>query len=170
MLKVTNMAEVFGEIDLWLKEVEAEIVGIANGLAYQALITVEHHSAQFSGDFAANWNLSVNIPDTSFQAGIFPGHQWPTGHDPFIMGDAPAMQYAYDAARGKLSGMKLGDTIWLTNAASHQEAYAEKIEAGRVNFRRGNDGMPIFHTVQVLMMDYKTINKGAAQRLLENQL
>lgn len=165
MLKIKNLSQVNKDIDNWLAQVEAEIEAVARGYAMQALGVLEIHSAQYSGDFAANWNLSVGTPDTSFAP--WPGrHEWTDKNtQPFLMGDAPAMDYAMARAAGSLDSFKLGQTIWLTNAAFHNESYAEKIENNRINFRPGNDGMPIFHTVEMMKMNYATIKKGAAAQL-----
>lgn len=165
MFKITNLDQIDRELDAWLASVEAEITKVAKGLAVEALVTAAYESPQYSGDFTANWNLSVNQPDRSFTAGVFPEAAFPSKH-PFINGDSPAIAYAMGQADGKLDNFKLGDTIWLCNSAVHQDDYAWKIENNRIKFRSGNSGSPLLHTMDYLKAKYGVITKQRAQGLM----
>lgn len=159
MLKVTNLDAVERDIDRWLEQVEQQVEHIAKAIAIESLIHGAYNSPQYSGDFVANWKLSVNQPDRTFTEGIFPEKGFPAKH-PFIRGDSPAIAYAMGQAQGRLDGFKLGDTIWLANSAVHHDLYAWKIENNRIKFRIGNIGAPLQHTFDYLRARYGVINKG----------
>lgn len=171
MIKVENLEQVFSDIDNWLAATEAQIEGVARGLATDALNTLLEHSPQYSGDFAANWNLSVNVPDHSFEAGIF-GKTFAVkdSGSPFSRGDLPAMQYAKAKAKGKLDGFKLGDTIWISNSAKHLELYAWKIENNQIKFRPGNYGETIRITMDEMRIAYTEISRAGAERLIREKI
>ncbi len=162
MLKINNMSQVFADIEKWEAEVKALVEEKARNLAYSALLYALDRSAQYSGDFAANWKLKVGSADTSFQTGIFPEQQFPA-KSPYIMGDTPAMAHAIAANIGKLSGFKLGETIFLSNSSEHHEQYAWKIENNRIKFRAGNLGSPLEYVVSSIKVNYSTIGKNQLQ-------
>lgn len=163
-LEVKGKAQFFAAIDAWEREVEAEIERLARGLATEALYTVLYNSAQYSGDFAANWKVAVNRIDASAEDMIF-GKSW-GDPDPFILGDQPAISYALNRAAGNMSGFKLGDTIWIANSSQHTEHYAWKIEGNTLKFRAGNHGEPIRITVDEFKVKYASIRKDVANRLM----
>lgn len=171
VIKVENLEQVFSDIDNWLAAAEAQIEGIARGLATEALINLLDHSPQYSGDFAANWKVSVNVPDHSFEAGIFGKTFAVKGSgSPFIRGDMPALQYAMRNAMGKLDGFKLGDTIWISNSAKHLELYAWKIENNKIKFRPGNYGEAIRITMDEMRTRYTEISRADAEQLIREKL
>lgn len=168
----TNAAEVAGQLDSWLADVEKEVEDIARGLATEALIYLLDYSPQYSGDFAANWNMSVNTPDYTFHSDVFRDKHFPvkSGQTAFHMGDGPAMEYAFRNAAGKLDSFKLGDTIWLANAAAHDEPYAWLIEDNRIHFRPRNSGQTMYWAMQALIGYYTEISPEKAAHLMGERL
>lgn len=170
-LNVSNASKVSSDIDSWLAAVVEETEEVAKGLATEAMITLLDNSPQFSGDFAANWKLSVANPDYSFQAGVFPKYAFTATRtkkkrrEPFILGDQPAMQHAFIQAMGKMDQFKLGQTIWLTNSAEHLVPYAWMIEDNRIKFRPGNHGETVRITMDELRINYTFIDREKAMRL-----
>lgn len=160
MLNVKNIDEAFAKIDAWLDEVEREIVDIAIGMTWTMTGQVLNLSPQYSGDFAANWRMSVNKIDTTFQPGVFPEMQFPADA-PFQRGDAPAILHAIKANDGRLNGAKLGDTLWLANSAEHHDLYAWKLEDGFIKLRPVNYGGegPLRQAKKYMQVHFSTINK-----------
>lgn len=139
MLKVGNIDKFFSEIDHWEKQVAREYELIAIGMMKVMLGKALQTSPQYSGDFVANYKLSINKVDTSFKEGVFPDRMFPT-ENPFQRKDSQAIRYAIAANDGKLSGAKVGDTLWLANSANHHDLYAWKIEDNLVKLRPVNYG------------------------------
>lgn len=142
MIKVTGLEAAFAAIDKWLMDAEHLAIEAAIGLAYKAFDVVLSTSPQYSGDFVANWKLSVGAPNVSFQPGVFPEMAYPVDRDkqPFKRGDTAAIMHAITASNGALSSAKLGDTLWLANSAQHDDLYAWKIEDNLIRFRPVNFG------------------------------
>jgi hypothetical protein len=95
-VKATNLDAAFSKIEAWLQEQERMLVQVAIGLAYKAFDIVLSNSPQYSGDFTANWKLSVNKMDVSFRENVFPEMQYPVpeGKKPFQRGDIAAIMHA----------------------------------------------------------------------------
>lgn len=96
-------------------------------------------SPQYSGTFASNWRLSINVP----RAGTHekPYNYWtPRPGSPEQEGSQPAVSKAMSSPGVKLSGLKLGDRIYLATAAysADGEQYHWDIEGGLVRFRADN--------------------------------
>lgn len=133
-LKIENLAAASTTVREWFKSVEAAAAEAAVGMAREAFEQVLETSPQYSGDFVANWKVSKNAPDTSFTPGIFTNG----GRPLFRMGSSPAMAYA--RANAHWPELKLGESIFLSNSASHTEPYALKIEHGLIKLRPVNEG------------------------------
>ena len=132
------------QVKAWFGAVEKAAAQAAVGLAKQAFDNILINSPQFSGDFTANWRHSVGAPDTRFTvnaisgAARFRGHTDEHGVEPFGRGDSVAIEYAKSHATWTTP--KLGQTIYLSNSAVHDEPYAWLIEGGKINFRSVNSG------------------------------
>lgn len=171
MFKVTlqNFDEFDRATEAWLEGVEKEITLIAKGLAAAGLRYLLENSAQYSGDFAANWNVSHTSPNTSFREGIFPGQAFPMrgANRAYVMGSAPAMRHAWENAKGKLSGYELGMPIFVANGVAHKgQAYGWMIEGNLIKFRPGNEGTPLLKTMMHLQSRYGEIGRVKAQELM----
>lgn len=167
-IKVTNIDQVFGELDAWLMSVQRDLEHLARGLATEAFIKILDHSPQYSGDFAANWKLSVGEMDKSYGVMLF-GKLFPDP-DPFINGDEEAIMKAMSNAMGKLDGFKLGQTIWISNSSAHLTTYAWKIENNQIRFRPGNYGGTIGLTMDDMRVHYSNIPKATAADLIRNMI
>lgn len=156
MFEIANLSQVDDQITRWEAYIYELTRQAARGLAVTIFKGAVERSAQYSGDFAANWKYQVGAPDPSFQENAitqkFRGwggdlSKGPPEMQPRIMGDPEAVGYAFAANRGRDADFALGDTIFISNNAVHDEPYAWKIEANRIKFRDGNEGEPIRRTL-----------------------
>lgn len=135
MIKLENLDSFNASVQRWFSSVEEAAAEAAVGLAKEAFEEIIQYSPQYSGDFVANWKVSKNTPDTSFTLDAVHGFN---KAEPFQMGDSPAMEYARQHA--KWPKIRLGESIFLSNSARHDEPYAWKIELGQVALRPVNEG------------------------------
>lgn len=142
---VKNLAEFDRDVMAWFAAVEEAAAEAAVGLAKRVFDKVLIESPQYSGDFAANWKVSVNAPSTAFKPdAVRPSFAKYHDQDgikqrkPFGRGDPEAIAHA--KAQANWSKIKLGDVIYISNSADHDEAYAFKIEEGKIKFRPVNEG------------------------------
>lgn len=133
------------EVKKWFAAVEREAAKAATGLAKQVFEKVLEESPQNSGDFVANWKVSVGAPVDTFEPGVlsrkYSSHKGEDGIGDFVRfkrGDAEAMDYARAHAQWKVP--KLGQSIFISNSAEHDERYAWQIEKGLIKFRPVNAG------------------------------
>lgn len=141
MIRITNLDQVIAQHKAWLAAVKVEVEQIAIGMMKVMLGQALIRSPQYSGDFVANYKVSIGTIDRSFKAGIFPDKTFPiTEGSPFRRGDTPAISYAIRANDGKADGFKLGTTLWLANNAAHDDLYAWKIEDNLFRLRPQNFG------------------------------
>jgi hypothetical protein len=166
MIKVLNIDAVFSQWDEWQKQVEAECLKIAIGLAKVTLGKALEASPQYSGDFAANWRLDVNNIVPFFQEGIFPDKEFPT-ESPYQRRDTPAIRYAIGSNTGRLDSFKFGDTIWLHNSAAHDDLYAWKIEENLLRLRPVNYGGegPLRQVKEYVKVHFNNISKTSLEFL-----
>jgi len=131
----------------WFAQVEREAAKAATGLAKQVFEKVLIESPQFRGDFVANWKVSIGAPApaSEFKPGVIPrkygehrGSDWLGTFTPYKRGDPEGMNYA--RANATWSPIRLGQSIFISNSAEHDEYYAWKIEEGSIKFRPVNAG------------------------------
>lgn len=166
MLRVTNRAQFSRQISAWTAKVRAGAEAVAKNMADDALENVTRHGPQFSGQFVASWNLSIGKPYTEAREPA--GKSLSVGMsaigeiDPYSEGDWPAISAALKANHGALSGFKLGQTIFLANNVSHDEAYSWKIERNEISFRDDNPskGNTLARANNMLSTKYARIGKG----------
>lgn len=145
MIYCSNVDEVIGAVDAWAKAAERKAELKLKVIAAHALRWLSTHSPQFSGDFAANWRVSVNGVDTSFvsdalgQSGLTVGK---FGHleraNVHKQGDVEAINYAFSHGGPVINQAHLGDYITIANSAKHDTSYAWKIENNFIKFRPEN--------------------------------
>ena len=154
-LDVRNLAEVFDQIDAWEAEVNAMAVKYCKGIAVSIFSSVVNKSVQYSGDFAANWKYSLNEVDTSFTPNAVRGLSFATLFKPIDEvggGDSlRAVRYAIGNARGNDDAFKLGDTIYISNSAEHDEPYAMGIEDGTIKLRMKQNAEPLGRAIREVM-------------------
>lgn len=163
MFEVKGLEQFTAAVDAWLLATEQHIADVARGIAVETFDTMLRISPQYSGDFVANWNVSVDQPDESFR-------QFRTFQDshkaPFIGGDAEAQAEAKLRNRGRADGFTLGQTIYITNASVHAgDYYAGLIEDNQIKFRPGNAGAVIANTVQIMASKSHALSSSEAQQL-----
>lgn len=115
--KIVGMDAVQMKISRWLKRKDKDALKTARGLAAIKLATLIKHSPQYSGDFAANWNYSINTVDKSYDEDQVV--QKATG-EPYEQFDRPAINLGLAKNRGKDNGLKLGDTVYISNFSTHR--------------------------------------------------
>ena len=158
-LKVTNLSQFDTEVRAWKARVEAATAQVAKGVAMFTLKAILKTSPQYSGDFVANWNVSIGSPDYTF-------NPLPVGEfSRYKEGDPRAINVAL--SKVSIGAYKLGQTIWLTNAAHHDDNYAVLIEENRIKFRPENPsgGRVVARAIQATQSSFSRINKEAALRL-----
>lgn len=133
MIKALNLDSFDASVQSWFDAVEKAAAEAAVGLAHEVFEQLLETSPQYSGDFVANWNVGKR-PDYSFSP--MPGGA--TFPNPVAMGSTPAMNYA----RGKAvwPSIVLGESVFLTNSARHDEPYNIAIEKGTIYLRPVNEG------------------------------
>lgn len=152
MIRAQNLDSFDATVQGWFEAVEEAVAEAAVGLANEAFEQLLESSPQYSGDFVANWKVGKQ-PDYSFSP--MPGR---AGHmDPFQMGSTPAMEYA--RAHAVWPDLKLGESVYITNSAAHDEPYAVKIENGMIKLRPVNEGAShiVRRAVLTLGFNYTTI-------------
>ena len=116
--KIVGMNAVQMKISRWLKSKEDDALKTARGLAAVKLATLIKHSPQYSGDFAANWNYSINSVDTSYDERQVVQK---SDGEPYEQFDRPAINLGLAKNSGKDNGLKLGDTVYISNFSTHTE-------------------------------------------------
>ena len=174
--RVTNKTEFLRQVNQWMKVVRKDAEAIVEGLAYKMLTHILQNAPQFSGDFAANWNVSVGSPNYTFVVGKvndrrdaqyrgrYEEPDYPLA--PAKRGDLPAISAALDGW-SKLGDFKLGQTIFLANGAEHDEPYAMLIEDEKIKFRPENvgGGRLVARAIQYAQVNYKYISRANAPTL-----
>lgn len=141
---IQNLDKFEADVQSWFKAVRGAAEEAAVGLAKRVFDKVLIESPQSSGDFTANWKVSVGVPDTTFTIGVLKQRQSHPDHEGirwdllYKRGDPEAIAYAKSHAHWQ--PIKLGQTIYISNSAEHDENYAMKIENGQINFRPVNSG------------------------------
>ena len=143
-LSVSNLAEVNSKVKAWFGAVEDAARDAVVGLAKEVLDNALINSPQYSGDYTASWRVTVNHIDTTYEKDAIPGaarwNQDKDGPAPFGRGDQQAIEFALAHNAAVWSTIKLGGTVYITNSAQHEDAYAWKIENNQITFRTPNMG------------------------------
>lgn len=96
-------------------------------------------SPQWTGTFAANWRLSINKArpgNSNDEVARDYEREFPQASER----DPVAVNTAINSSGAKLSGLKLGDRIYLSTVARNQdgEEYHWDVEGGLIRFRKDN--------------------------------
>lgn len=154
-------------LDAWLDACEELVAHAARGIAVDAFHQMLRISPQFSGDFVANWNVSVDAPDESFTPWGSIGHGRPGFVNVRVGGDPAAIGEAVTRNLGRASAFALGQSIYITNASHHDEFYAGLIEDNQIRFRPGNAGAVIARTVADIVSAYRDLSAAEATTLAQ---
>lgn len=168
-VEVRNIDKFALGVERWLEKTEDRVMHVANGIAVELFEEVLRTSPQFSGDFAANWQYSINSINSTFnELNLLDDPARPS----FGAGSHPAIQYAKTMNKGRDTGYQLGDTLYIANSAYHDEPYALLIENQQINFRRwaGNRGATVQHAFLTVLPKYENVSPLAATRLARKKL
>lgn len=181
MLHAKNLDAFFKTVKDWSAQQKVVVGAVGRGLSAYAFNYIPTVSAQNSGDFAANWKYSVGSVDTSFASGVLPDlkgrllfrytdlknrHRvYESGR---IQGHPDAVSYAYASNRGKDGEFVFGSTAYISNSATHDEAYAWKIENGTIKFRPGNTGHPVANTLSLMTAQFGGVLSPTKINMLMN--
>lgn len=169
MLSVRNLDKFAASLDAWLEDTGDTVAHVANGLTVELFNEILPTSPQFSGDFAGNWQYSINTVNTTFNPLNLLDQPKQAA---FKAGDHPAIAYSKAMNKGRDASYKLGDTFYLANSAYHDEAYAVMIENEEINFRRwaGNRGATVDEAFRKVLPKYTNITKQQAYKLARKKL
>lgn len=140
MLVVTNRAEFSSQVKGFINSARAQAENRLAGVMKGAQLHATLHSPVWSGDFASNWNVSYGTPDTTFID---------SGGDYMRSSSEPGKEYKMNPLSSAIGlppgnfnmvGFRLGQPVYLTNAAEHDEPYAWLIENNQIKFRSVNVG------------------------------
>jgi len=164
MIRVVNRSLFKAQVSAWTEAVRTKAEQAAVGMAKAALRNVTLHSPQYSGQFAASWNLSIGTP-------VFTSRQPTSGtgiEEAYHEESAPAIGIAMYANEGALKGFKLGQKIYLANSVSHDEPYSFLIESNQINFRSVNvsKGRTMGRAYSMLTNRYASIGKAQLAELV----
>jgi hypothetical protein len=121
-------------VKAWFGNVRTAVAEASVGLAHHAFETILETSPQYSGDFVANTRVSIGEPLTTFDPFVVDRGV----HNPFKMGDTPAQTYARGKAKWDVP--KLGQSIFISSTAKHDDFYSWLIEDGQIKLRPENQG------------------------------
>jgi hypothetical protein len=164
MLEVKNVPQVSSQIDRWLAKIQKKAEQAARGYAITFLDRLLLSSPQSTGDFAASFNVSLNSIDTSFR-----GFRGNAGDWLFKQGDRPAIQEAKYHAANAFSNFKLGQTIYISNSAVHDEPYALKVYMNQINFRPENIGADLQAALSIFRLEYAGVLSQSQVRQLQRR-
>lgn len=146
MVEFKNFGQVFETIDKWQTDVARMTEKYCRGVSVAIFRQAIENSVQYSGDFAANWKYNLNTVDTSFTPEALHGR---VPHGSLFTpiddtGDTwQAREISVRNARGKDDAFKLGDIIYISNSAAHDEPYAVGIEQGTIYLRVKDNAHPL---------------------------
>lgn len=165
MVEIKNLAQVIAQLDAWIASAERLAENVAKGLAAESFKMLLDHSPQYSGDFVANWNVSIGNIDASFTQ--FQDPAITSTFKVYQNRSAPAMQAAILRNAGKLATFKLGEAIFISNGSSHDQAYAPMVEDDSITWRPGtsNIGRPIAITAGFVHQAYRALDSSTAKTL-----
>lgn len=139
-MRITFGRKMSDMLKVVIEKAEDMTLAETKAMARDTLAYASKISPQFTGTFASNWRLSINREATTgFRARVGRKRQGPS--DPAKQeGDEPAVGLASNSIGSKLSGLKLGDSIYLAVRAVGEDGqeYHWDIESGRINFRSVN--------------------------------
>lgn len=141
MLKITNRGEFRLQVEAFVDRARVIAGQRLTQIVREAQIHAADISPVYSGDYASNWNVSYGLPDTTFVNTKTSGSR---EYKDYLGQGSASFDAPRDSRWGmgnfKMTGFALGQTVFLTNAANHDEPYAWKIEKKEIKFRDVNVG------------------------------
>lgn len=137
-LTIVNRQEFQQQVAAFANKVRAQAEVRIMNIMYDAQEFATRHSPVYSGDFASNWNVSYGRPDTTF---ILAGGDYMRIDKDTLRAFSPNSALSVGKGNFDMSGFRLGQPVFLTNAAEHDEPYAWLIEDDKIKFREVNVGL-----------------------------
>jgi hypothetical protein len=178
MLKTENAVSFNQGIDLWMESVEQLVDGVHRGLTIQAFDLIVTNTAQWSGNMAASWTISVGSPnavvETPFKDLDAPVSKDSPSGSSYLAGSAPAITYAKAQARadGALSLIRLGVTAYISTGVPYAVAVDEDIHPVTLKafLRPGNPALAMVARVEEFFSRMGELSEIEARRLAARSL
>ena len=159
-------------IDVWLKQVRGLATDEYRDMVWEIFLRVVRETPQYTGKAVANWNISVDQPDFSFDDTLGDHDTWfdppdtkDSGHanpeDLRHKGDRKWMQIAWNRNRPKKDAIRYGDKVFISNGATGDStsgnpdegfAYLEAVQEPGYWRRRLREENRPFESVQESMI------------------
>ena len=153
MLEIIGAEKFFADLDKAVIELEAYVVDQYRTFCYGVFYHLVSETPQWTGNAAANWNVSTGSPDTESSDWVLQlaeenpeseAHKYPVmPGGPFRKGHEQAVAMALAANDTVFPGILLTDKVFLANSAENLkgESYIFHLETNPSNFLRPeNDG------------------------------
>lgn len=117
-----------------LTKVEGITLSRVKWVMYRALEYAARTSPQYTGTYASNWRLSIGAPKSG-------NNDWHGKDSGLSEGDSQAVNEAINARGNKLSGLRMGQKVFLSTRGLNKgegEDYTWDIEANIMKFRDVN--------------------------------
>lgn len=165
MLRVANLAQVNEGLENWLDAVEDLAEGTYRGLAVSAFRYILDGTAQWSGNLAASWKLTVGSPAMGYDPTMFKHVSFggPGQPEPFSRRspNTAALIYATEVAKHSLPYVRLGAPVYISNPAPY---------AWNVELNVSEKGKPFLRLVNLpVEMVHAAADKLGALKLTEAQ-
>jgi hypothetical protein len=172
-VQITNAAAFNAGLDKWMADMDRLADGVLRGLAVEAFTLIVRESAQWSGNLAASWSLSVGNPDavseTPFKNTEPPKTSAPPFESLYLKGSNPAFNYAMANMRssGVLSQMYLGEDVWIATGVPYAQAVREDRhpELQKAFLRPGNTPSDMLEYAATKFRAYGALSYAAARKL-----
>ena len=162
MLKVSGLSEFDNAVKGWLGAVEKAAEKVATSLALDTLTYILKESPQYSGDFVANWNTTLDAPDYTVIENAVGGRQYFQGRlqPTYQKGSQRAIQHALTSAKTALGTLKLGQHIYLANGAYHR-AHIQRYKGDKLSYE-GPGGKSYYGwKLEEGLIKLRPVNEGA---------
>lgn len=118
---VKNMAQVNRGIDLWIKRTDETWLAEYRDLVRAILGRLVRQTPQWTGNAAANWNVGINSPDTTFTVYYDESDIGDDGSDDLEgvgrhKGHSTAVSRALRRNETKIATLRRSDRVFFTNA------------------------------------------------------
>jgi hypothetical protein len=173
MLEILNAGALDKQLEQWEEAVYELVRQVAIGYTVELYKAVLSNSAQYSGDYCANWNLSFGDPDFTVKTNIFSNRDSGSitelvQNGTKVQGHNEAISYGMRKLKSVKGRFKLGETIFISNASYHEEPYAAKIEGNLIKFRPGNYGNTVGRSLD-RVRQYTDIGPDDLRKLTRNK-
>jgi hypothetical protein len=172
-VQITNAAAFNAGLDKWMADMDRLAAGVLRGLAVETFNHVVEESAQFTGNLAASWSLSVDSPiaisETSFKSIEPPKTAADRLGSAYLKGSKPAVDYAKASMRagGVIGNIYLGKDVWIATGVPYAQAVREDRhpELQKAFLRPGNTPSDMLEYAATKFRAYGALSYAAARKL-----